>query len=66
MVALAKSIVDDIFLDESDLNIQYISWALNLFDKKHTQERLVQTLNCLVACKVLSFDVQTNSYKRAV
>lgn len=56
MVAIAKTIMNDIFVDEwTILNESYISWLLHLYSKKHTQERLAQTLDQLVDCGYLEY-----------
>jgi hypothetical protein len=64
MVAIAQSILDEIFLDEAELNIQYISGALHLIGKEHTQERLIQTLEQMAECGYIQHDADAKTYKR--
>lgn len=65
MVAIAKSIIHDVFADDwLHLSMNEISQSLSLYCKTHTTKRLEQVLTMLIECG--SLEISDNQvYKRA-
>jgi len=65
MVAIAKTIINDIFADDGiELNQCNISSWLDIRWKRYTDKQLEQTLTQMVECKILTFEQTTQEYRR--
>lgn len=65
MTTIENSIVENVFAnDGKPLTMEYISGWLHLFLVSHTEEDLSAALWWLVENNILSFDEDTQQYKR--